>query len=111
MHELSIVQSMMKIIDKYARGREVEKVVLKIGKMSGVEPHFLKESFDVFKENTICENASLEIIETDIKVKCNECNQVSQIEGFNFQCPNCNSNKTKIISGEEMHIEYIEVKE
>jgi hydrogenase nickel incorporation protein HypA/HybF len=111
MHELSIVQSMMKIVEKAAKGKEVTRLVVKIGKMSGIEPHFLKESFDFFKEGTVCENAEMEIIETNIKVKCYGCGNESFIEGFDFHCPVCGSEKTKIISGEEMHIEYIEVKE
>jgi len=111
MHELSVVQSMMKIIQKASRGREVTKLVVKIGKMSGIEPYFLKESFDFFKENTVCKNAEMQIIEVDIKIKCFECEGESKIEGFDFHCPLCGSEKTKIISGEEMHIEYIEVKE
>ncbi|WP_238594018.1 hydrogenase maturation nickel metallochaperone HypA [Lebetimonas natsushimae] len=111
MHELSIVQSMMKIIEKHAKNREVERLVVKIGKMSGIEPYFLKESFDFFKEGTVCANAEMEIIEVNIKIKCFECGSESEIKGFDFHCPVCGSEKTKIISGEEMHIEYIELKE
>ncbi len=111
MHELSVVQSMMKVVEKHAKNKEVAKVVVKIGKMSGIEPYFLKESFDFFKENTICKNAELEIIECEIKIKCDSCGAESEIEDFDFSCPECGSLKTKIISGEEMHIEYIEIKE
>jgi len=111
MHELSIVQSMMKIVEKASEGKEVTRLVVKIGKMSGIEPHFLKESFDFFKEGTVCETAEMEIIEVEIKIKCFECGNESEIKGFDFHCPVCGSEKTKIIAGEEMHIEYIEVKE
>jgi len=111
MHELSVVQSMMKIVEKASKGKEVTKLVVKIGKMSGVEPYFLKESFDFFKEGSVCHNAEMEIIQTDVKVECYDCNAKSVIEGYDFHCPVCGSEKTKIISGEEMHIEYIEVKE
>lgn len=111
MHELSIVQSMMKIVENYAKDKEVTKVVVKIGKMSGIEPYFLKESFDIFKENTICKNAELEIIECDIKIKCNDCGKESVVKDFDFSCPKCGSLRTDLVSGEEMNIEYIEVKE
>jgi hydrogenase nickel incorporation protein HypA/HybF len=102
---------MIKIVEDFAKDKEVTKVVVKIGKMSGIEPYFLKESFDIFKEDTICKNAQMEIIEVDIKIKCFECGKESEIEGYDFHCPKCGSEKTKIIAGEEMHIEYIEVKE
>jgi hydrogenase nickel incorporation protein HypA/HybF len=111
MHELSIVQSMIKLVEKHAKDKEVAKIVVKIGKMSGIEPYFLKDSFDFFKENSVCKNAQMEIIEVNIKIKCFECGNESEINGYDFHCPICGSEKTKIISGEEMHIEYIELKE
>jgi hydrogenase nickel incorporation protein HypA/HybF len=102
---------MMKIVENVAKGKEVTRLVVKVGKMSGIEPHFLKESFDFFKENTVCHNAEMELIEVNVKIKCYECGKESEITGFDFHCPLCGSEKTKIINGEEMHIEYIEVKE
>ncbi|MEO1928195.1 MAG: hydrogenase maturation nickel metallochaperone HypA [Nautiliaceae bacterium] len=102
---------MIKVVEKFAKNKEVTKIVVKIGKMSGVEPYFLKESFDFFKENTVCKNAEIEIVEVDIKIKCFECGEISLVKGFDFHCPICGSEKTKVVSGEEMHIEYIEVKE
>jgi len=111
MHELSVIQSMMGIIERYANGREVEKVVVRVGKMSCIDAHFLKDSFDVFKEGTICENATIEILETDIKVKCFDCGKESKIEGKKFLCHFCGSYKVKVIGGNDVYIEYIEVKE
>jgi len=111
MHELSIVQSMLKLCEEYSKGKKVTKVVVKIGKMGGVEPHFLKESFELFKEDTVCEEASMQIIETDIKIECQKCKNISKVEGFDFYCPKCKGGDTKVISGQEMHIDYIEVKE
>jgi hydrogenase nickel incorporation protein HypA/HybF len=111
MHELSVVQSMVKLVEEYAKDKEVTRLVVKIGKMSGIEPVFLKESFNFFKEDTICKNASMEIVEVDVRVKCYECGEESAIEGFDFHCPKCGSEKTKVVNGEEMHIDYIEVKE
>ncbi len=111
MHELSLVQSMLKLVEKHAKNKEVVKLGVKIGKMSGIEPYFLKESFDFFKENTICKNAVMEITEVDVKIKCFECGKISEIRGYDFHCPVCGANRTKIINGQEMEIEYIEVKE
>jgi len=111
MHEYSIVQSMLEICKEHAKGQLVDKVVVKIGKMSGIEPHFLKESFEVFKENTLCKDAVLEIKEVDIVVLCLSCNQKAKIEDWDFFCPYCKSDNTKVLSGQEMHIEYIELKE
>ncbi len=111
MHEYSIVMSMLDICEKHAKGKEVEKVVVNIGKMSGIEPHFLKESFDVFKEDTICANAVMKMNLIDIKILCMDCKEESLVDQFNFYCPHCKSGNTKVLTGQEMHIEYIELKE
>jgi len=111
MHEYSIVQSMLATCDEHANGKPVEKVVAKIGKMSGVETHFLKESFEVFKEDTLCKNATLEIEEVDIVLLCHDCQKKATIEDWDFFCPYCKSDNTKVLSGQEMYIDYIELKE
>ena len=60
MHEYSIVQSLLESCEQHARqneAKEVTKVVVKIGVLSGVEPDLLQTAFDTFKEQTICHNA------------------------------------------------------
>ena len=47
MHEYSVVQALLEQVEKYAAENEAErvtKVVVKIGVMSGVEPHLVKAS-------------------------------------------------------------------
>jgi len=58
MHEFSIVQSLLNLIENYARennASSVSKVVVQIGVLSGVEPHLLEIAFNTFKEGTIAE--------------------------------------------------------
>jgi hydrogenase nickel incorporation protein HypA/HybF len=65
MHEFLVVQSLLNLIEENAKqnnAKSLSKVVVKIGKLSGIEPHLLKIAFDTFKEKTICENAELEMI-------------------------------------------------
>jgi hydrogenase nickel incorporation protein HypA/HybF len=111
MHEYSIVQSMLDLCEKHAQGKLVDKVVVKIGKMSGIEPHFLRESYDVFKEDTVCKDAAMEMNIIDISISCKDCGKESVIDNFNFYCPHCNGGNTEVLTGQEMHIEYIELKE
>ena len=61
MHEYSIVQSLLESCEQHAReneAKEVTKVVVKIGVLSGVEPDLLQTAFDTFKEKTICHNCA-----------------------------------------------------
>ena len=111
MHEYSIIQSMLDLCEKYSKGKEVKEVAVKIGKMSGIEPYFLKESFEFFKENTVCHSAVMKMELIDITIECQDCKKVSKIDNFNFYCPVCKSGNTKVLTGQEMHIDYIVLKE
>lgn len=111
MHEYSVVMSMVDVCEKSSKGKKISKVVANIGKMSGVEPPFLKESFDVFKEGTLCEEATLEMNIIDITIQCNDCKKEALVDSYNFYCPYCKSGDTKVLTGQEMHIDYIELKD
>ena len=110
MHEYSIVRSMLDMCEKHAKEREVDTVAVKIGKMSGIEPHFLKDSFDIFKEDTVCENATLQMDIIDITLKCIDCTKEATVDSFNFFCPYCKGGNTEVLTGQEMYIDYIELK-
>ena len=64
MHELSIVQSLVALCEKNAAvggAKEVVRIEVRIGRLSGIEPHYLQSAFEVYKAGTICENAELDI--------------------------------------------------
>ncbi|SNZ06948.1 Hydrogenase-3 nickel incorporation protein HypA [Persephonella hydrogeniphila] len=112
MHEFSVVQSLIGLIEENARqnnARSVSKVVVKIGKMSGIEPHLLKIAFDTFKEKTICENAELEMIIQDVVAKCEDCGKEFVIENYRFVCPECEGFNLQVIDGEDMYLMSLEM--
>lgn len=112
MHEYSIVSSLLNLCEKEAKKQEaksIQNVTLQIGKLSAIEPHFMESSFDFFKKDTICENATLVIKLIDIEIYCNNCKNTNIILNKNFFCPICKSSETKILKGQEMIIESIEV--
>ncbi len=112
MHEFSVVQSLMGLIEENVRknnAKSVSKVVVKIGKLSGIEPHLLKIAFDTFKEKTVCENAELEMIIQDVVAKCEDCKNEFIVEDNRFVCPICKSFNLNIIDGEDMYLMSLEL--
>ena len=112
MHEFSVVQSLLNLVEQNAiqnNAKSVSKVIVKIGKLSGIEPHLLKIAFDTFKEKTICENAELEMIIQDIVAKCEDCNKEFTIENNRFVCPFCNGFNLQILDGEDMYLLSLEL--
>lgn len=112
MHEYSIVQSLLDSCEQHAsdnNASKVTKVVVKIGVMSGVEPHLLKEAFDTFKEKTICEDSEFILNIQKVVVKCNECSVESELEKNEYLCPKCQSASINVIDGEEMYLMKLEL--
>ncbi len=111
MHELSIVNSLIDLCEKNARensATKILKVEIKVGKLSGVEPHFLQTTFDTFKEKTICQDAELIIHIQELVVRCFDCLKESILGQNNFECPECKGS-VEVIDGEEMYLMRLEM--
>jgi len=102
----------MMLIEDYARqhnAKAVSKVVVGVGRLSGVEPDLLKIAFDTFKEKTICENADLVIEMENIAIKCRNCGIETDLgEKLTRKCPHCGSLNTEIIRGQDLFLKSIE---
>lgn len=76
MHEYSIVQALVDRIEQEARARSarsVERVVLRIGDLSGVDVELLQTAYLTFRERTVCEHAPLEIACVPAVWVCRSC--------------------------------------
>ncbi|MRJ03326.1 MAG: hydrogenase maturation nickel metallochaperone HypA [Epsilonproteobacteria bacterium] len=114
MHEYSIVQSLMELIEGQVRthgGGSVKRVSVKIGVLSGVEPHLFQIAFDTFKEGTICDGAQLEMVIQPIVAECLECGGRSSFEENQifFQCQRCGGVQLELLDGEEMVLMELEI--
>ena len=112
MHEYSIVQSLIESCEEHAKlndAKKVTKVVVKIGVMSGVEPHLLKEAFDMFKEGSICDGCEFVMNIQKVKIECGACHVTSELEKNEYSCPQCESIDIKIIDGEDMFLMQLEL--
>lgn len=112
MHEYSIVQALLTQCEEIAKennAKSVQKVVVKIGKMSGVEPHLLEMAFHTFKEKTVCDEASFVMNLQPLTIECNGCKTVTELEEIYYKCPQCDSLDVRVIDGEEMFLMSLEM--
>ena len=112
MHEYSVVQALINRCEAVAKEHQadrVDKVVCKIGVMSGIEIHLLKVAFDTFKEGTVCENAELVINEQKLKLECRDCHKVFEVDEVRYYCPYCESLRVKVLDGEDMYLMSLEM--
>jgi len=112
MHELSIAQSIVNIVQGYAQKNDVKRivsVVISIGKLSGVVPEALKFCLSICTKGTLLEGARIDIEEITSIARCDECLTHFDLIRHEFSCPSCGSSKWTIISGKELYIKEIEV--
>ena len=112
MHEMSIAESVLQIIEDQARTdgyARVRTVWLEIGQLAGVETESLRFCFDAVTRDSIAEDARLEIIETAGQGWCMECARNVAVTARYEPCPICGSFQIEMTGGEEMRIKELEV--
>lgn len=109
MHELGITQNIIEIVAEQAQGLAVQRVVLEIGQLSAILPDSIQFCFDVCRQGTLLETATLEIIEIPGVGKCRHCGTEVFLDQPFGVCPHCNSIELEIVQGEELKIKEIEV--
>jgi len=112
MHELSIAQSIVDIVQQHlppSDGIHVTRVRLTLGAMAGVVPDSLEFCFGAITQGTPLEGAVLEIAHQPLTARCADCGHEGEIEPTLFACPSCGGNRLTILTGREMQVRDIEV--
>jgi hydrogenase nickel incorporation protein HypA/HybF len=103
---------LIELCEKNAKANNAQKILkvdVKIGKLSGIEPHFLKLTFDTFKAKTVCDGAELAINIQNVVIKCLSCGAKSELSNNEFICKNCGGNDVKVEDGEDMLLMRLEM--
>lgn len=111
MHELSIVASLIELAEdnlKAQKAKEITKIVVKIGRLSGVETELFERCFETFKQDSLAKNATLEIELGEVIGEC-ECGFKGLIKENVFYCPKCKGKDLKITEGEELYLMRLEM--
>jgi len=110
MHELSIAQNILDIVDESVKTSGfVKSIKLRIGMLANVVPDSLEFCFTAITKGTQLERTKLKIETINIVVHCSHCGSDSIIENVLFRCDCCGSTDVEIISGGELEIVEIEI--
>ena len=113
MHEMSLCESILDILEQQAGEQKYHKVStvwLEIGALSSVEPDAMRFCFDAVMQGSIADKARLEIVHVQGKGWCSKCKKNVMIEQRYDPCPICGDFQLQIIDGEQMRIKELEVK-
>ena len=108
MHELSITQNLVAIVEGHAQGQQVKRVTLEIGKLSGVMAEAIRFCFEACTENTLLAGAQLEILEPEGEVICRRCGLEFTVQQLYEVC-DCGSASLAIRSGDQLNIKEMEL--
>jgi hydrogenase nickel incorporation protein HypA/HybF len=108
MHEMSVVQGLMTILEERAKAHGIARISLvrlKVGRLRGLDARQLCAAFEVLAEGSIAEGAPLEIEQIAVRARCNACGTEWRLPDYRFECPKCQSADAEILGGRELHIE------
>ena len=113
MHEMGIALQIIEIatasIPPDMPNARVEKVHVKVGKLTAVVPESLHFCFEIAARETLLADASLQIEEVPILARCSDCRFEWTVEAPVFACPRCEGSSIELLSGRELDIDSIEV--
>ena len=111
MHELSIADAIVAIVDRHAAGRTVAKVEIKVGHLRQVVPSALEFAFELVAQGTSAEGAELVMHEVPAAGVCRTCEAESELPDFPLQCSACGGFDVEVIRGEELLVDSLELEE
>ena len=112
MHELSVAQNIISIVEEHTKDhqdKKIKTVHLKVGKMSNVLIDSLRFCFESLISGTRLAEAKLLVEEITVTLFCGSCKKQTEISEFSFSCVHCGSTNVQMISGNELTISELEV--
>ena len=112
MHELSLAESAIQIIEDAARAQQftcVRVIWLEVGSLAGVEPEALRFCFDAVARDTVAQGARLEIVDVPGAGTCSDCGSVHPVGNFLDPCPACAGYAVRVTGGTGMRVKELDV--
>ena len=92
-----------------ANAAQIKNIRLALGEISELDQASIQEHWNELSKDTVAENAGLHFHIITAEVQCMSCFKKYHPSNGIIHCANCGSYGAKILSGEEFHIETIEM--
>ena len=112
MHELAVTESILNIVQNHARqanATAVTDVYLVIGRLSSLVDDSVQFYWDFISRDTICAGSKLHFERIPARLLCLDCGHAYTLDGELEVCPQCQSARVKVVSGDEFRLESIEI--
>ena len=108
MHELSIAEGVLRIVDAEAKKQGFKRVLrlrMKIGEYAGIIPDCLREFFPIAAKGGPAEGAELLIETVPGRFACPDCGYEGSVDRREACCPDCGSTGIRMVAGRECYVE------
>jgi hydrogenase nickel incorporation protein HypA/HybF len=109
MHELAVTESLLQLALHHANGYRVTDLYVVIGQLSSFVDDSVQFYWDIVSEGTLAEGARLHFQRVPAEIKCTNCQHLYRLSGNQMACPTCGSTQARLVSGDEFHLEAIDV--
>lgn len=112
MHEMSLAESIRRIVDEAREKNPFERVktvVLALGELAAVEPESLRFCFDAVMKDGPAEGAELRIEQVPGQGWCRACASSMVLHALYEPCPACGAYGVEVTGGNRMQVLELEV--
>ena len=113
MHELSLVQALLRQISAVARehgATAVRRATVQIGPLAGVDSGLLASAFEAARGGSGVTATTELVFETlAVTVRCRECGAESIVTPNRLLCGRCGGYRTTLLGGDELLLRRVEL--
>ena len=112
MHELSIAQGIMQIVEteRKKHGFQTVSVIhLRAGALSGIDQQALQFAFEVVREGTCAAEATIDLEAEQRELRCRKCGATVEADSGPTACPECGSIDLSLEASMALNIVSLEV--
>lgn len=111
MHEMGLMDAMLRMVKRICEEEKLErvdKIVLEVGELSGIEIPYLYDGFNAVIHGTDWADTRLEVETVPGVLHCNDCDMDFPLRNQELFCPDCFGKNLSIKSGRDMTLKSIE---
>ena len=114
MHELAVTESILEIAIRHAQAQNARRITdlfLVIGQWTSILDDSVQFYWEFISDGTIAKGATLHFRRVPVLLTCQDCMKDYPPASEEFACPYCGGTHAQVKTGEEFHLEAIDVDE
>ncbi|UCF16365.1 MAG: hydrogenase maturation nickel metallochaperone HypA [Phycisphaerales bacterium] len=110
MHEMTVAQSLIKIISDEAVKQNAKPLGARIscGTLNPINDEALRFAFEAIAKGTPCEDLKIQIEHKPISANCKNCGEVFNVELSHPACPECSGESFELLPDAPLLLEEID---